>query len=58
MAPTPTWPKSSIWPRPCAALTPSALGRLAKTDALNAEALAHFSQAIRLESRPWKDDET
>ena len=34
-----------------------ALGRLAKTDALDAEALARFGQAIRPEPRPWKDEE-
>ncbi len=34
-----------------------ALGRLAKTDALDAEVLARFGQAIRPEPRPWKDAE-
>lgn len=34
-----------------------ALGRLAKTDALDAEVLARFGQAIRPEPRPWKDEE-
>lgn len=32
-----------------------ATGRLAKTDALDAEVLAHFGAAIRPEPRPWKD---
>lgn len=35
-----------------------ALGRLAKTDVLDAEVLARFGQAIRPEPRPWKDEET
>jgi hypothetical protein len=35
-----------------------ALGRLAKTDALDAEVLARFGQALRPEPRPWKDEET
>jgi transposase len=35
-----------------------ALGRLAKTDALDAEVLARFGQAIQPEPRPWKDEET
>lgn len=34
-----------------------ALGRLAKTDALDAEVLARFGQAIRPEPRPWKGEE-
>jgi transposase len=34
-----------------------ALGRLAKTDALDADVLARFGQAIRPEPRPWKDEE-
>lgn len=34
-----------------------ALGRLAKTDALDAEVLARFGQAIHPEPRPWKDEE-
>jgi transposase len=35
-----------------------ALGRLAKTDVLDAEVLARFGQAIRPDPRPWKDEET
>ena len=35
-----------------------ATGRLAKTDALDAEVLAHFGHAIRPEPRPGKDAET
>jgi transposase len=35
-----------------------ALGRLAKTDALDAEVLARFGQAIQPDPRPWKDAET
>ena len=35
-----------------------ALGRLAQTDALDAEGLARFGQAIRPEPRPWKDEAT
>jgi transposase len=34
-----------------------ATGRLAKTDALDAEVLARFGHAIRPEPRPWKDAE-
>lgn len=33
------------------------LGRLAKTDALDADVLARFGHAIRPEPRPWKDEE-
>jgi len=35
-----------------------ALGRLAKTDALDAEMLARFGQVIRPDPRPWKDEDT
>lgn len=35
-----------------------ALGRLAKTDTLDAEVLARFGEAIRPVPRPWKDEET
>jgi transposase len=35
-----------------------ATGRLAKTDALDAEVLARFGAAIHPEPRPWKDEET
>jgi transposase len=35
-----------------------ALGRLAKTDAPDAEVLARFGQAIQPKPRPWKDEET
>jgi transposase len=34
-----------------------ALGRLAKTDALDAEVLARFGQATRPDPRPWKDED-
>ena len=49
---------------PTAAINPrqvrdfaKALGRLAKTDALDADVLDRFGQAIRPEPRPWKDEE-
>ncbi|HRX72145.1 MAG TPA: transposase, partial [Candidatus Competibacteraceae bacterium] len=35
-----------------------ALGVLAKTDALDALALARFGQCIQPQPRPWKDEET
>ena len=35
-----------------------ATGRLAKTDAIDAEVLAHFAQAIRPEVRELKDEQT
>ena len=35
-----------------------ATGRLAQTDALDAEVLARFGAAIHPEPRPWKDEET
>jgi transposase len=35
-----------------------AIGRLAKTDRIDAEVLAHFAEAVRPEIRPLKDDET
>lgn len=35
-----------------------AVGRAAKTDALDAEVLAHFAEAIRPEPRPLRDDQT
>lgn len=34
-----------------------ALGRLAKTDSLDAEVLAHFAEAVRPEPRPLKDQQ-
>jgi len=34
-----------------------AVGRLAKTDALDAEAIAHFAEAIKPEPRPLSDEE-
>lgn len=36
----------------------SATGRLAKTDALDAEVLAHFGEAVRPEPRPLSDEAT
>ena len=35
-----------------------AVGRLAKTDALDAEAIAHFAEAIKPEPRPLSDEES
>ena len=35
-----------------------AIGRLAKTDAIDAEVLARFGEAVRPEPRPLKDEET
>jgi len=35
-----------------------ALGKLAKTDTIDAEVLAHFGEAVQPEQRPFKDEET
>jgi transposase len=35
-----------------------AVGRLAKTDRIDAEVLAHFAEAVRPETRPLKDEQT
>jgi transposase len=51
------WPVAVINPRQARDFA-KALGRLAKTDALDAEGLARFGQAIRPVPRPWKDEET
>ena len=51
------WPVAVINPRQARDFA-KATGRLAKTDALDAEVLAHFGHAIRPEPRPWKDAET
>lgn len=51
------WPVAVINPRQARDFA-KATGRLAKTDALDAEVLAHFGQAIQPEPRPWKDEET
>ena len=50
------WPVAVINPRQARDFA-KATGRLAKTDALDAEVLAHFGHAIRPEPRPWKDAE-
>jgi len=49
-------PAAAIHPRPARDFA-KALGRLAKTDALDADVLARFGAAIRPEPRPWKDAE-
>lgn len=35
-----------------------AVGRVAKTDAIDAEVLAHFAEAVRPEARPLRDEQT
>jgi len=35
-----------------------AIGRAAKTDAIDAEVLAHFAEAVRPEARPLRDEQT
>ena len=38
--------------------SPGAPGRLAKTDSLDAQVLAHFAEAVRPPVRPLRDEDT